>query len=82
MLKSRSDLIDAPMDRPSFIGEFPFVALRQFVGERVELVVDFSPSRRDVPFAKLELYEFVCECVAIKRLVGHGHSLIDGGCAA
>ena len=82
MLKLRSDLIDAPVDRPSFIGEFPFVALRQFVGERVELVVDFSPSRRDVPFAKLELYEFVCECVAIKRLVDQGYSFIYSAAAS
>ena len=76
-----SQLVDTVMDRAPFVGELALPTLRELVGKRIEAVVQFSPQRRDLQFAPLELYELDCECVHIRELGDrHVNVIIDRGC--
>jgi hypothetical protein len=63
-----SQLVDTVMDRAPFVREFALPTLCELVGKRIEAVVQFSPQRRDLQFAPLELYELDCECIQIREL--------------
>ena len=63
------ELVDAAMNRLSFVRYSAFSTLRQLIRKRVEAVVQLPPDGGDLQLGPHELVEFHMECVEIGERV-------------